>query len=235
MAITASCSQDLEALHLQGVIFVCSANNSNRIAEQLGCPFYTPEQAWTTSWELPRSPRQLLVPGADRGTLTAWQQRGGLLVMQSSQYQGLNLGQACFVMHVGIPANLLNFAFELGHMGSSIGTVKSVVVASPAIARAQLGQQSNLEDAMLSTLFPNLFHDIFPNLFHNIFHNLFHNLFPNLFPNLFHNIFHNLFPDIFPDLFHNIFLNLFHNIFLNLFHNIFRVLGQLDITDKGVY
>ncbi|RMD39151.1 hypothetical protein DV735_g5978, partial [Chaetothyriales sp. CBS 134920] len=120
MAIAASRGRDLEALHLQGVVFVCSANDGNRIAEQLGCPFYTPEQAWTTSWELPRSPRRLLVPGADRGTLTAWQQRGGLLVMQSGQYQGLDLGQACFVMHVGIPANLLDFAFELGHVGSSI-------------------------------------------------------------------------------------------------------------------
>jgi superfamily II DNA helicase RecQ len=102
--------QRLEERRLKGVVYCHSKAQCEAIAEALGCGYY----------------HAGVVDRAER--LEEWLQEGGFIVATSALGTGVDFAGIVFILHVGMPWSMIDFAQESGRGGRAGERVDSVLV-----------------------------------------------------------------------------------------------------------
>jgi hypothetical protein len=94
----------------KGVIYCCSKEQCEEVAAELSCAYY----------------HAGVVDRAER--LKAWLERGGFIVATSALGTGVDFPGIVFVLHVGMPWAMIDFAQESGRAGRAGEAVDSVIL-----------------------------------------------------------------------------------------------------------
>ncbi|TKA79674.1 hypothetical protein B0A49_04713 [Cryomyces minteri] len=117
----------------KGVVYCRSRAQCEEAAEELGCPFYH---------------AGLLLDGrADR--LERWVDRGGLIVATSALGTGVDYAGIVFVLHVGVPYGMIDFAQESGRAGRAGEAVDSVILVEDGEVERRDGSLPRMDESAM--------------------------------------------------------------------------------------
>lgn len=129
MLITAVqiCQRQISCLNgLKGVVYCKSRDQCEEMAQRLGCGFYHAGM------------------GAEDRTnrVDRWVSDGGFIVATSALGTGVDYPGIVYVLHVGVPYGMIDFAQESGRAGRGGEAVDSVILVDEEAGRAEDASQS---------------------------------------------------------------------------------------------
>lgn len=119
----------------KGVIYCSSKAQCEELARELNCGFY----------------HAGVVDRAER--LEAWLEDGGLIVATSALGTGVDFPGIIFILHVGMPWSMIDFAQESGRGGRAGELVDSVIIVEKGEVERQLEREKGSIDVQAMGLF----------------------------------------------------------------------------------
>jgi superfamily II DNA or RNA helicase len=127
--------RQLVAKGLKGVVYSKSKTETEALAEILECRFYHADMP-------------------DRAeALARWIEEGGLIVATSALGTGVDIAGVVFILHIGMPWSMTDFAQESGRGGREGKTVDSVIVVGHTEVEETLKQKGNSIDVQAMAAF----------------------------------------------------------------------------------
>lgn len=116
-------------------MYCCSRPQCEEIANELGCAYYHAGVVDRAEW------------------LDKWLAKGGLIVATSALGTGVDFPGIVFVLHVGMPWSMIDYAQESGRGGCAGEAVDSVVVVEEGEMEAKLAKRGSSVDVCAMGLF----------------------------------------------------------------------------------
>jgi superfamily II DNA helicase RecQ len=109
----------------KGVVYGRSKQQTEAIADTLGCGYYHASMA-------------------DRAEgLAEWIEKGGLIVATSALSTGVDIAGVVYILHVGMPWSMTDFAQESGRGGREGETVDAVILVAHGEVERRLQEKSD--------------------------------------------------------------------------------------------
>jgi superfamily II DNA helicase RecQ len=122
--------RELLAKGEKGVVYCQSKQRTEAIAEMLGCEYY----------------HAGIADRAER--LAEWIEKGGLVVATSALGTGVDIAGVVYILHVGMPWSMTDFAQESGRGGRDGETVDAVILVAQGEVERRLQQKSDDIDVL---------------------------------------------------------------------------------------
>jgi superfamily II DNA or RNA helicase len=135
----ATCRRQQQRLNggRKGVVYCSSKLQCEAIAKELGCGYYHAGE----------------VDRADR--LAEWAEHGGFIVATSALGTGVDFPGVIFILHVGMPWSMIDYAQESGRGGRAGETVDSVILVEEGEVEYKLDKRGESIDVHAIGLFIN--------------------------------------------------------------------------------